>query len=234
MTRVILIRHGITEWNRRARYCGSRDIGLSKEGRRQARKLGVRLRAAEFDEVYCSDRRRAMQTGRIIFGRRKMVKMRGLREIDFGMFEGLRHNELMKKHPGMYGRWLKDPYRHPIPKAEPVKRFKARIERAVRRIVRSNPGKEVAVVCHGGVIGILVSAIRKERDLWRYIPSAASITVVEYQESEAPRAKARGFHSSGANPAPSIPVLKGGALGRRGKVVIRKFNDTAHLEVRDE
>ena len=42
--------------------------------------------------------------------------------------------------------------------------------------------------------------------------------------SEAPRAKARGFHSSGANPAPSIPALKGGALGRRGKGDFTKMN----------
>ena len=42
-------------------------------------------------------------------------------------------------------------------------------------------------------------------------------------KSEAPRAKAHGFHSSGANPAPSIPALKGGALGRRGKYGNNRF-----------
>ena len=43
------------------------------------------------------------------------------------------------------------------------------------------------------------------------------MTISSLRRSEAPRAKARGFHSSGANPAPSIPALKNGALGRRGK-----------------
>ena len=184
MTKLVLIRHGMTGWNKQGRYCGHRDIDLSNQGRVQAKKLGKRLKAVEFDKIYCSDRRRALETGRIIFKGKKITKVKSLREINFGVFEGLKHNEIMKKYDGVYKKWLRNCYRYSIPDAEPMSVFKKRIESAMNKIVRSNPGKNVAVVCHGGVIGAFVSGILKSRNFWRHVPSAASMTVVEYKKRQ--------------------------------------------------
>ncbi|MFA6079813.1 MAG: histidine phosphatase family protein [Candidatus Omnitrophota bacterium] len=185
MTRLVFIRHGITVWNAQRRYCGHKDVALSREGARQAAKLAGSLKTAEFDKIYCSDRKRAVQTCRIIFEQAKFIKVKGLKEINFGVLEGMKHKDIMLKYPDVYERWLEDPYKNHIPKAEKMKVFKKRVEGAVKRIIRSNRGKTVAIVCHGGVIGVFVCGILKSGNFWGRIPSAASVTVVEYKKGKA-------------------------------------------------
>jgi len=184
MTRLILIRHGVTQWNKERRYCGHKDIGLNNEGKSQVKRLYKRFDKFRFDKVYCSNRKRAIQTARILFKREKIIQHQGLREINFGVFEGLRYEEIMQKYAHVYEKWLKDSFKNNIPGAEPMNVFKRRVEGAIKRIVRSNHDKTIAVVCHGGVIGIFVNGILKKRNFWRCVPSPASITIVEYRREK--------------------------------------------------
>lgn len=62
--------------------------------------------------------------------------------------------------------------------------FKQRVKLGIEKIVRLNKGKELAIVCHGGVIGILVSSILKKKNFWRYVPKGASFTIVEYRRGK--------------------------------------------------
>lgn len=179
-TRIILIRHGITQWNKQRRYCGYKDIGLSRQGRCQALKLRKRLRNMNFDTVYSSDRKRALETARIIFDKGGIIKVKDLREMSFGMLEGSNYKQIMKKYPVEYGKWLADPFRHSIANSEPLSSFRRRINSAIKKIIRSSKGKTIAIVCHGGTISIILTGILKSRDFWCYIPKAASISVVRY------------------------------------------------------
>jgi len=182
MTRLMLIRHGVTRWNKERRYCGRKDIELSNEGKSQVKLLSSRLNTVRFDKIYCSNRKRAIQTARILFKREKIIRHQGLREIDFGVLEGLRYEEIMQKYGHVYEKWLKDSFKNNIPEAEPMNIFKKRVEGAIKKIVRSNHDKTIAVVCHGGVIGIFVNGILKKRDFWHCVPSPASITIIEYKQ----------------------------------------------------
>jgi broad specificity phosphatase PhoE len=184
LTRLFLIRHGITEWNQQRRYCGRKDVGLSRQGELQAKELCKRLKKFKFDRIYSSDRKRALQTSRIIFDGVKVITLSGLREIDFGVFEGLRHKEIMKRYPVIYRRWLKNPFQSRIPKAESLDTFKKRVNSTFRKIIRLNCGKTIAVVCHGGAIAVFISTILKKNHFWRYVPAAASISMVEYKKSQ--------------------------------------------------
>lgn len=182
MTRLVLIRHGVTKWNKEGRYCGRKDIGLSDEGRDQVRFLFKKLNTAGFGKIYCSDRKRAAETARILFKGEKIIPRRGLREINFGVLEGLRHEEIMKKYGNVYEKWLKDCFKNRIPGAEPMDVFKKRVESAFTGIIRSNPGKTIAIVCHGGVIGMFVKGILRNKDFWSCIPSPASVTIIEHEK----------------------------------------------------
>ncbi len=179
-TRVILIRHGETIWNKQKRYCGCRDIDLSNVGRLQALRLREKLRNLRFDKIYCSDRKRALTTAKIIFGKTKIIKEKKLREMSFGVIEGLRHKEIMDSYADIYKRWLKDPYNNYIPKAEKLNLFKKRVTGVIKKIVSHNGGKTVCLVCHGGTISIFIAGILKSRNFWRYIPGSASISILEY------------------------------------------------------
>ena len=183
-TKLILIRHGITEWNKQGRYCGYKDVNLSSQGRQQAIKLRNRLKGLNFDKIYCSDKKRALQSRSIVFRKVAFTKVNDLREIHFGVFEGLKHNQIMKKYAQVYKKWLKDPYNARIPKMETIQVFKKRVLCVMKMIIRLDAGKTIAVVCHGGVIGIFVSSILKSRNFWSYVPSAASITIVEHKDNK--------------------------------------------------
>ena len=171
-TRLVLIRHGMTDWNRQKRYCGYKDAGLNSLGRRQAGKLRKKLKNTRFDVIYTSDRKRAIQTAMIIFGSARIIKIKDLREMDFGALEGLTHSEAMKKWPVIYKKWLDNPLKNFIPGAERLGFFQKRVKGAIKKIVRFNRGKAIAIVCHGGTIRMLSG----------YIPAAATITIMEYQK----------------------------------------------------
>jgi len=180
-TKLVLIRHGMTEWNKKKRYCGRKDISLNRQGRAQADRLRKGLRGFKFDRVYSSDAKRALQTAGIIFNGARIIKRAALREIDFGAFEGLTHEEIMKSNADVYKKWLEDPFKNNIPGAEPIGVFNKRVQAAIRKIVSLNRGRTIAVVCHGGVIGVFVVSLLKSRNFWRHVPPPASATFVEYK-----------------------------------------------------
>jgi broad specificity phosphatase PhoE len=185
LTRLILIRHGSTEWNLRHRYCGDKDVGLNAKGREQARRLRDRLRQERIDKVYCSDRSRALATCRIIFKDKRPQVFRQLREINFGVFEGLTHKEILQRYAYAYKRWLKDPFRHPIPQGERLKDFQERIISVFKKLVLKNKDRQIAVVSHGGVISIFLNHIEKRKDFWKQIPHPASLSIIEYENGKA-------------------------------------------------
>jgi broad specificity phosphatase PhoE len=90
----------------------------------------------------------------------------------------------MKKYHMVYKEWLADPYRGRIPRAETMQVFKKRVMGSMKKIIRLNRGKTVAVVCHGGVIGMFTSSILKSRNFWGYVPKAASVTVIKYKNGK--------------------------------------------------
>jgi broad specificity phosphatase PhoE len=90
LIRLLLVRHGETEWNRLGRYQGQSDVELNRAGLEQARCLGRRLASEAIDAVYCSDLQRAIQTAQPITSDRNMTVTycKELRELYFGEFEG--------------------------------------------------------------------------------------------------------------------------------------------------
>src|SRR4051812_11919861 len=100
MTRIALIRHGSTSWNKAGRMQGSTDIPLDEDGRLQAEKLGVRLSNEHWDIVYTSQLSRARQTGEIIAARlgiSQVYQDDRLREASGGLTEGTSETERIAK-----------------------------------------------------------------------------------------------------------------------------------------
>ncbi len=182
ITKVVLIRHGVTTSNKEKRYCGFLDVELSEEGKEQAKRLHNRLKNEKFDKIYCSDLRRAIQTAKIVFEGKRIYREKDLKEINFGVLEGMSYDEIMQKYGELYSKWVKDPYYHKIPKAESMQHFKKRINRAIKKIVTENKGKTLAVVCHGGTISMYITSIFKNKDFWHHIPGSVSVSVVEYKK----------------------------------------------------
>jgi len=97
-TTLYLIRHGITEWNIKKKYCGRINVPLSNQGKRQAAKLAKRLTSVEFDIIYSSNKKRAIQTAGIVFKNKQIIRVKELQEVNFGVMEGLTYEQILKKY----------------------------------------------------------------------------------------------------------------------------------------
>lgn len=178
-TRLFLIRHGETEWTRRKRYCGSNDIPLNATGREQARRLAEKMGRATFDRIYCSDLSRCTGLAATVFGKRAVIREPRLREMNFGVFEGLKHATLLKRFPRIYPRWLKEFGSVTPPEGESFTSFQARVRAAFRQIIAENKGKTCAIVTHGGVLMVVFAALVGKDRIWKFLPSLASVTLME-------------------------------------------------------
>lgn len=184
LTKLLLIRHGQTDCNLQKRYSGFLDVDLNDTGRRQVECLHKRLKETPVHNVYSSDRRRAVHSARIIFKDFEIEKIVGLREVNFGVFEGLTYKQIIEKYPRVYKRWLFNPFRVSIPKGENLGDFQKRIIEAFKEIISKNTGKTVAVVCHGGVISMFMNSLFKLKNFWDYIPDSASLSIIEYKNNK--------------------------------------------------
>jgi len=154
ITRVLVIRHGETAWNRLSRIQGHTDIPLNDKGRWQADRLGAALADEPLTAVYSSDLQRAHETAEAL-ARACGVAVRPdaqLRERHFGEMEGLTHDEIAARWPEGARRWrARDPEFGP-PGGETLQDFYARCIGAASRLAKAHPGQTIALVAHGGVL----------------------------------------------------------------------------------
>lgn len=180
-TRLILIRHGETDWSLKKRYCGSSDPELNNNGILQAKRLYDRLRDERIDRFYSSDAKRALNFARIAFRGAPIEKMPELKEMDFGIFEGLTHEEIAERHRDVYANWLSKPLGNLIPKGESLAGFKKRVEKTFRRLVSLNKNAVLAIVTHGGPIKIIISDVSGNKNLREVKVDPASINIVDFK-----------------------------------------------------
>lgn len=114
MNRLVLVRHGETQWNSDNRVQGSVDVPLSEKGRVQAREVAAALsaRGFRFGAIFSSDLLRAAETAGIIAEEMNIGVPRTdplLRELHCGEWEGEPFALLHEAHPADFERWLKDP-----------------------------------------------------------------------------------------------------------------------------
>jgi probable phosphoglycerate mutase len=154
MTRVIVVRHGQTEWNVEARIQGQGDSRLTAEGLAQARRIASRLAREPFDVLVSSDLGRAAGTARAIAQRcaKPIVLDARLRERHFGVGEGMTYEEVDRAYPGAFARIRNVDPDFVIPGGESRRQFHARVVSAMDSIAQAHDGRTIVVVTHGGVL----------------------------------------------------------------------------------
>jgi probable phosphoglycerate mutase len=163
MPRLLYVaRHGETDWNVALRWQGHTDVPLNDNGRAQARDLGARLRGKGIGAVVASDLSRAHETARIVaaeLGVAVAYVDAGLRERQYGVFEGLTRVECETKQAAAWEAWLAT--RAVPPGAEDHAPFIARLVTAIARAAAEvAPADAPAlVVTHGGAIRALISTV---------------------------------------------------------------------------
>lgn len=157
-TRLLVIRHGQTDWNAQARMQGHRDIALNAQGQREAAALARALAHEAPARVVSSDLQRARQTALAFADPLGWTVERdpALRERAFGDYEGLTLAEIAQRDPEGAAAWQRrDPRYAPPGGGESLEQFRARVEPALRCWLDRTRGGLLVVVTHGGVADLV-------------------------------------------------------------------------------
>jgi probable phosphoglycerate mutase len=183
-TTFVAVRHGVTPYTIAKRYCGSSDVPLNEAGVAQAEAAAQRLAArAGITAVVCSPLRRARSTAELIAAAvgAAVTVDDGLRECEFGAWEGLTFGEVQERFPDDVAAWLADPTVAP-PGGESFADVWLRVRQARDRIVASHPGATVAVVSHSTPITLLACLALEAplASLYRLQIAPASVTEIDW------------------------------------------------------
>lgn len=186
-TRLYLVRHGATALTTEDRFSGAEGVDLSDEGRRQAQRLGERLRGEGITAVYSSPYSRAMDTATIVSKGWPVapIEVDGLREISHGHWEGLHRQEVEERFASEYAMWEQDPFTFAPEGGESGLGVLARALPAIRTIVSDHAGSKILVVSHKATIRLLLSSLlgidaRGYRD--RLDQSPACLNVIDFSD----------------------------------------------------
>lgn len=156
--RLHLVRHGETALSGSGVIAGRLDVLLSPRGEAQARAAAEALAARPLSAVVASPLRRARATAACIAAAHGLavVEEPDLRELDFGLAEGLTFEEVERRFPAVAAAWVSRPHQVHFPGGERMDDLVARTLRAVQAIARRHPEGEVALVTHAGPIRALL------------------------------------------------------------------------------
>ncbi|SCG83355.1 phosphoglycerate mutase [Proteiniborus sp. DW1] len=161
MGRLFLVRHGESEWNILSKIQGQSNTNLTDLGREQARKVAERLCKEKIDIIFSSDLSRAFDTAKIIGDKLglEVNTFEELREIKFGVWEGLTTQEILDKYSKEHTIWMTEPHNLKLPEAESLIDLQERLLKIVNILLKNNKDKNILIVSHGASIKALILGI---------------------------------------------------------------------------
>ncbi|MFH1382407.1 MAG: histidine phosphatase family protein [Chloroflexota bacterium] len=183
MTRLLLVRHGTSEYNSIRRFAGHSDIDLTPLGYKQAEKLRDRLAGEKIDIIYCSDLKRAAMTASIISSRHQVetVVCPELRELNYGDIEGLSYEEIKSRYPETAELIATRDITLNFPNGESINDLITREHRFLERLSREAPAQNILIVAHSGPLQMLVCHLIgiEHRHWWQIRFDNASLSIID-------------------------------------------------------
>lgn len=186
MTRIILVRHGQTEWNRVERFRGRTELALNETGVSQAEATAERLAGWPVAAVYYSPLKRALDTARIICLRLALTPepLEGLIDIDYGQWQGLSPEEAAARDSHLYDQWLNSPHLVRFPGGEGLEEVRLRATAAFDQACAQHPEQTVVLVSHVVVCRVLICSLLglDNSHFWRVGQDVSAINIFEVRD----------------------------------------------------
>ncbi|MDY6857480.1 MAG: histidine phosphatase family protein [Thermodesulfobacteriota bacterium] len=184
MTRVILVRHGETDWNKEQVFRGRIDLPLNSSGLQQARKTGEVLSRQRIEAIYSSPLSRAIQTANGIAQFHSHINIKeakGFIDIDFGKWQGMPHKDVQNEFKDLYGIWQRKPQNLKMPSGEGLDDVKLRAMESLNNILRSHVSETVVIISHRVVNKVVLCAILglSNQYFWRIRQDTCAINIFE-------------------------------------------------------
>ncbi|MDY2959820.1 MAG: histidine phosphatase family protein [Hornefia sp.] len=181
-TKIFLVRHGETNWNKARKFQGMTDIPLNEAGKIQAGYAHEALKAFHIDVAFASPLCRAQETARIILEGRdiELNTEEELHEQNAGDWEGLTAAEIEEKFPGQHDLWTSRPTRVHIQNGESFQQVQERAVKAFWKLVKENDGKTILIVAHMVCLSMILLKIAgiSIDEIWDRPLSNASYSIV--------------------------------------------------------
>jgi broad specificity phosphatase PhoE len=184
--RIILVRHGETEWNRQKRFQGQIDIPLNGIGETQSLKTADFLAEVTIHRAFSSPLLRPKQTASLILTKHPAVTLElvpELREICHGLWEGKLESEVKSNYGEALARWQTQPETVQMPEGENLNQVWERVAQGWQRILEmTNPGETSLVVAHDAVNKAILCQLfgLTPSYFWVFKQGNGGITVIDY------------------------------------------------------
>jgi alpha-ribazole phosphatase len=186
MTKVILIRHGETDWNKEQIFRGRIDVALNEVGLAQAGAVKESLKDVKIDRIYSSPLSRAFETASVLEENRGLeVEIeKGFIDIDFGKWQGLSHEKVKEEYNNLYEIWLTEPHNVVFPGGESLEDVRKRSMKALEKVIENHPEETLAVVSHRVINKVLLCAILgiELSHFWYIKQDTCAINKFEYKD----------------------------------------------------
>jgi broad specificity phosphatase PhoE len=184
MTRIYLVRHGTTEWNKEEIFRGRLDCKLNETGHAEARALAEYFADIPLQAIYSSPLSRAVETAQTV------AEAKGLRvipepdfiDIDFGEWQGLPLKEARERYSELYRLWREQPQVIHFPGGENLARVRARAWEGLQKVIGENPDKTALILAHRVVTKVLLCAVLSLDDshFWHIKQDTTAVNCLEY------------------------------------------------------
>ena len=189
-SRIILVRHGETDWNREGRFQGQIDIPLNERGKEQAKKASEYLEEIKFTKAFSSSMQRPYETAQIILTKQNKIpinKIENLVEISHGLWEGKLEEEIKKGWPKMLENWHSKPESVIMPEGESIKQVSDRAISAWNDICESQENNDTTlIVAHDAVNKTLICEILglDYANIWMIKQGNGGISIIDIFEDK--------------------------------------------------
>jgi broad specificity phosphatase PhoE len=184
MTRVYLVRHGTTDWNKEEIFRGRLDCKLNETGQAEARALAEYFTDIPLQAIYSSPLSRAMETAQAVAEAKalQVVPHPEFIDIDFGEWQGLPLKEVREKYSELYRLWRERPEAIHFPGGENLARVRARAGEGLQKVVRENPDKTALILSHRVVTKVLICTVLGLDDshFWHIKQDTTAVNCIEY------------------------------------------------------
>lgn len=185
---IYLTRHGETKWNLIGKIQGNLNSDLTEKGIESAEKLADRLKNIDFDVIYTSTQKRAVDTAEIISkGRIKIIETDDLKELAVGDWSGLYYEEIIKNYGEDFHDYTKNPHLY-VPKngGETYENLERRLKKFLKDIIKDGYENSL-VITHGVTYMMLLNIIEKKpiKNLSdRKLPTGTALSKIIYENSK--------------------------------------------------
>jgi len=177
MAKIILVRHGQTNWCKEGRIRGIVDIPLNTEGKMEAQKIAGELSKFKIDAVYSAHATCSSSTADEIAVSHKLKakKISGLNELNLGLWQGLLVKDIKKRYGKHYAVWRASPASGHPPGGEPAKDAYDRIVSAMHKLADRHKDGNICLVSGGLTLAMAKCHLENANfeKIWKSIPKKA-------------------------------------------------------------